>query len=54
MSDFAQTVSCDRLPQRMAARIERSSLICSTSASSAAVNCCVDWTWAAWGGNMEV
>ena len=26
MSDFAQTVSCDRLPQRMAARIERSCL----------------------------
>ena len=24
MSDFAQTVSCDRLPQRIAARIERS------------------------------
>ena len=24
MSDFAQTVSCERLPQRMAARIERS------------------------------
>ena len=26
MSDFAQTVSCDRLPQRIAARMERSSL----------------------------
>ena len=29
MSDFAQTVSCDRLPQRIAARIERSCLTCS-------------------------
>ena len=26
MSDFAQTVSCDRLPHRMAARMERSPL----------------------------
>src|SRR5215471_14555728 len=42
MSDLAQTVSCDRLPQRMAARMERSSLTCSTSASSAALNVC--WT----------
>ena len=40
MSDFAQTVSCDRLPQRIAARTERSSLTCSTSASSASVNFC--------------
>jgi hypothetical protein len=39
MSDFSQTVSCDRLPHRMAARMERSSLTCSTRASSAAVNC---------------
>src|SRR5215216_3621049 len=38
MSDFAQTVSCDRLPHRMAARIERSALIRSTRASSAVVN----------------
>ena len=38
MSDFAQTVSCDRLPQRIAARMERSCLTCSTSASSASVN----------------
>ena len=38
MSDFAQTVSCDRLPQRMAARTLRSSFSCATSASSAAVN----------------
>ena len=40
MSDFAQTVSCDRLPQRMAARTERSPFTCSTSASSAAANFC--------------
>src|SRR4029450_4386315 len=38
MSDFAHTMSCERLPQRIAARIARSSRICSTSASSAAVN----------------
>ena len=38
MSDFAQTVSCERLPQRTTARIARSFLISSTSASSAAVN----------------
>src|SRR5688572_8802097 len=41
MSDFAHTVSCDRLPQRIAARIDRSCLICSTSASSAVVNVCL-------------
>src|SRR5262245_49211706 len=40
MSDLAQTVSCARLPQRRAARTERSPFTCSTSASSAAVNCC--------------
>ena len=40
MSDFAQTVSCDRLPQRIAARTERSRFTCSTSASSASVNFC--------------
>src|SRR5215813_6840909 len=40
MSDFAHTVSYDRLPQRMAARTERSPFTCSTSASSASVNCC--------------
>ncbi len=38
MSDFSQTVSCDRLPQRMAARTERSRLTSSTSASRASVN----------------
>ena len=38
MSDFAQTVSCDRLPQRMAARIERSFSTCATRSSSASVN----------------
>ena len=38
MSDFAQTVSCDRLPQRMAARIERSCFTCFTRSSSASVN----------------
>src|SRR6185436_7024734 len=40
MSDFAQTASYDRLPQRMAARMERSSFTCSMSASSASVNFC--------------
>ena len=40
MSDFSQTVSCDRLPQRIAARIERSPLISSINAASAAVNRC--------------
>ena len=40
MSDFAHTMSCERLPQRIAARIARSSRICSTSASSATVNRC--------------
>ena len=38
MSDFAQTVSCDRLPQRMAAKIDRSFRICATRSSSASVN----------------
>src|SRR5207247_2508315 len=38
MSDFAQTVSCDRLPQRMAARIDRSCFTCATRSSSAWVN----------------
>src|SRR5215831_19455695 len=38
MSDLAQTVSCERLPQRIAARMERSCLICATRASSASVN----------------
>src|SRR5471030_1476858 len=38
MSDFAQTVSCDRLPQRMAARMDRSSFTCATRLSSASVN----------------
>src|SRR5581483_7651796 len=40
MSDFAQTVSCDRLPQRMAARTEASLCTCPISASSASVNFC--------------
>src|SRR5580658_7465429 len=40
ISDLAQTVSCDRLPQRMAASMERSRLTCSTSVSSAAPNFC--------------
>ena len=35
-----QTVSCDRLPQRIAARIELSFLTCSTNTSSAAANLC--------------
>src|SRR2546425_12557047 len=38
ISDFAQTVSCDRLPQRMAARIDRSPFTCSMRSSSASVN----------------
>src|SRR5262245_36299462 len=38
MSDFSQTVSWDRLPQRIAARIERSSFNCSASTSSARLN----------------
>ena len=42
MSDLAQTVSCDRLPQRIAARTERSSFTCSTSASSAVVESLLD------------
>ena len=35
MSDLAHTVSCERLPQRIAARTERSSFTRATSASSA-------------------
>src|SRR5687767_13320610 len=42
MSDFSQTVSCERLPQRMAARMLRSPLISPTRESSAAANFC--WT----------
>src|SRR6266566_3832227 len=42
MSDFSQTVSCERLPQRMAARIERSPFTCATSSSSASAN--LFWT----------
>src|SRR5881397_3587470 len=38
MSDLAHTVSCDRLPHRMAARMDRSSFTCSTSASRASLN----------------
>src|SRR5258708_1747050 len=38
MSDFAHTISCDRLPQRMAARIDRSCFTCATRSSSASVN----------------
>jgi hypothetical protein len=38
MSDLSQTVSCERLPQSTAARIERSSLILATKASSAREN----------------
>src|SRR5215471_11734150 len=38
MSDFAQTVSCDRLPQRIAARIDRSCFTCATRSLSASVN----------------
>src|SRR5258708_22920320 len=40
MSDFAQTGSCDRLPQSTAARIERSPLMCSINDASAAAKCC--------------
>ena len=40
MSDFSHTGSCERLPQRIAARIERSRLIFSTRASSASLNFC--------------
>src|SRR5262245_6726950 len=40
MSDLAHTVSCDRLPQRIAARMERSSFTCSMSAASASLNFC--------------
>jgi hypothetical protein len=39
MSDFAQTVSWDRLPHRIAARIERSPFTCAMRSSSASVNC---------------
>src|SRR5215468_22705 len=42
ISDLAHTVSWDRLPHRIAATIERSLLICSTSASSARLNS--SWT----------
>src|SRR5882672_4519090 len=38
MSDFAQTVSYDRLPQRMAARIDLSCFTCATRSSSASAN----------------
>ena len=38
MSDFAQTVSCERLPQRMAARIERSCLHLRDEIVSASAN----------------
>src|SRR4029453_11370006 len=40
-------MSCERLPQRTAARIPRSSRICSTSPSSAAVNRCFSPSFAA-------
>ena len=40
MSDLAHTVSCERLPQRTAARTERSSFTSAMSASSALVNLC--------------
>src|SRR6185503_18350533 len=38
MSDFSQTRSCDRLPPRIAARIDRSCRIWDTRASSAVAN----------------
>src|SRR5690348_12867483 len=38
ISDFSHTVSCDRLPQRMAARIDRSCFTCATSSSRAWLN----------------
>src|SRR5262249_29368334 len=38
ISDFDQTVSCDRLPHRIAARMERSRFSCSTRTESAALN----------------
>src|SRR5689334_4202887 len=40
MSDFAQTVSCERLPHRIAARMDRSSLTCATRSPSASLNFC--------------
>src|SRR5262245_16322087 len=40
MSDFAHTLSFDRLPARMAARIVVSLFSCSTSAANASVNFC--------------
>ncbi len=40
MSDRAQTVSCDRLPQRIAARIEESFSACRIKPSRAAANAC--------------
>jgi hypothetical protein len=43
MSDFDHTASCERLPQRIAARIERSVLISATSVSRAAVNVTLAW-----------
>jgi len=51
-SERAQTVSCDRLPQRMAARMERCCLITSTRASRAALNC--QWTTAGSGSAFAV
>src|SRR5260221_1056807 len=38
ISDFSQTVSCERLPQRIAARMDRSCFTCSTRWSSASLN----------------
>src|SRR5512145_994742 len=38
MSDFAQTLSCDRLPPRIAARIVRSCFTSAIKASSADLN----------------
>jgi hypothetical protein len=38
MSDLDHTVSCDRLPQSMAASTERSPRTCSTRTSSASLN----------------